>query len=124
MGNVSETVWTPSLTSMHLNKPSGIRKIPSHRDPPRGPSLRGFRKRPKHFIVGTSAMELTSVFLKTLGKTLSQEFCPLEGRNSMGLPTRHWDRHGNGGLTFTELGLGTAPLEVIVRACFDSERDF
>ncbi|MEX0280550.1 MAG: aldo/keto reductase [Arenibacterium sp.] len=30
--------------------------------------------------------------------------------------TRRWDRHGSGGLTFTELGLGTAPLGNLYRA--------
>ena len=35
--------------------------------------------------------------------------------------TRHWDRHGNGGLTFTELGFGTAPLGNLYRAISDEE---
>ncbi len=39
----------------------------------------------------------------------------------MKLKTRHWDRLGNGGLTFTELGLGTAPLGNLYRAI--SEED-
>jgi D-threo-aldose 1-dehydrogenase len=39
----------------------------------------------------------------------------------MTLRTRHWDRHGNGGLTFTELGFGTAPLGNLYRAV--PERD-
>lgn len=30
--------------------------------------------------------------------------------------SRHWDRIGNGGLTFTELGLGSAPLGNLYRA--------
>ncbi len=34
----------------------------------------------------------------------------------MTLKTRHWDRLGNGGLTFTELGFGTAPLGNLYRA--------
>ena len=34
----------------------------------------------------------------------------------MALKTRHWDRLGNGGLTFTELGFGTAPLGNLYRA--------
>lgn len=39
----------------------------------------------------------------------------------MTLPTRHWDRLGNGGLTFTELGMGTAPLGNLYRAITDEE---
>ena len=39
----------------------------------------------------------------------------------MQLRTRHWDRHGTGGLTFTELGFGTAPLGNLYRAI--SEED-
>ncbi|MDE3121901.1 MAG: aldo/keto reductase, partial [Paracoccaceae bacterium] len=35
--------------------------------------------------------------------------------------TRHWDRLGNGGLTFTELGFGTAPLGNLYRAIPDDE---
>ena len=30
--------------------------------------------------------------------------------------TRHWDRLGNGGLRFTELGFGAAPLGNLYRA--------
>lgn len=37
------------------------------------------------------------------------------------LKTRHWDRLGNGGLTFTELGFGTAPLGNLYRAISDEE---
>ena len=37
----------------------------------------------------------------------------------MTLRTRHWDRTGNGGLTFTELGFGTAPLGNLYRAISD-----
>ncbi|MEO1312800.1 MAG: aldo/keto reductase [Pseudomonadota bacterium] len=37
--------------------------------------------------------------------------------------TRHWDRLGNGGLTFTELGFGTAPLGNLYRAITDAEAD-
>ncbi len=37
----------------------------------------------------------------------------------MALKTRHWDRLGNGGLTFTELGFGTAPLGNLYRAISD-----
>ncbi len=37
----------------------------------------------------------------------------------MTLKTRHWDRLGNGGLTFTELGFGTAPLGNLYRAITD-----
>ncbi|MCK0166786.1 aldo/keto reductase [Jannaschia sp. S6380] len=39
------------------------------------------------------------------------------------LATRHWDRLGNGGLTFTELGFGTAPLGNLYRAITDAEAD-
>ena len=41
----------------------------------------------------------------------------------MALKTRHWDRMGNGGLTFTELGFGTAPLGNLYRAITDAEAD-
>jgi D-threo-aldose 1-dehydrogenase len=37
--------------------------------------------------------------------------------------TRHWDRLGNGGLTFTELGFGTAPLGNLYRAISDGEAE-
>ncbi|MFT5474664.1 MAG: D-threo-aldose 1-dehydrogenase [Kiritimatiellia bacterium] len=40
---------------------------------------------------------------------------------TMGLKTRHWDRLGNGGLTFTELGFGTAPLGNLYKAISDDE---
>lgn len=39
----------------------------------------------------------------------------------MALKTRHWDRLGNGGLAFTELGFGTAPLGNLYRAISDDE---
>ena len=39
----------------------------------------------------------------------------------MALKTRHWDRLGNGGLTFTELGFGTAPLGNLYKAISDAE---
>ncbi|MEM9106516.1 MAG: aldo/keto reductase [Pseudomonadota bacterium] len=39
----------------------------------------------------------------------------------MKLKTRHWDRHGNGGLTFTELGFGTAPIGNLYRAVSDED---
>lgn len=39
----------------------------------------------------------------------------------MNLNTRHWDRLGNGGLDFTELGFGTAPLGNLYRAITDEE---
>ncbi len=39
----------------------------------------------------------------------------------MGLKTRHWDRLGNGGLSFTELGFGTAPLGNLYRAISDED---
>jgi D-threo-aldose 1-dehydrogenase len=35
--------------------------------------------------------------------------------------TRTWDRHGNGGLAFTEIGMGTAPLGNLYRAVSDDE---
>lgn len=35
--------------------------------------------------------------------------------------TRHWDRLGNGGLTVTELGFGTAPLGNLYRAIPDDD---
>ncbi len=41
----------------------------------------------------------------------------------MPLQTRHWDRMQNGGLTFTELGFGTAPLGNLFRAVPDDECD-
>ncbi len=41
----------------------------------------------------------------------------------MTLRTRHWDRLGNGGLTFTELGFGTAPLGNLYRAISDAEAE-
>ncbi|MGB3556605.1 MAG: aldo/keto reductase [Jannaschia sp.] len=41
----------------------------------------------------------------------------------MALATRHWDRRGTGGLTFTELGFGTAPLGNLYRAISDAEAD-
>ena len=41
----------------------------------------------------------------------------------MTLKTRHWDRLGNGGLTFTELGFGAAPLGNLYRAIPDAEAD-
>ena len=37
------------------------------------------------------------------------------------MKTRHWDRIGNGGITFTELGFGTAPLGNLYRAISDEE---
>jgi len=39
----------------------------------------------------------------------------------MNLKTRHWDRHGTGGLTFTELGFGTAPVANLYRAVGDGD---
>ena len=46
---------------------------------------------------------------------------PVKGQYASGLATRHWDRLGNGGLTFTELGFGTAPLGNLYRAIGDEE---
>lgn len=37
------------------------------------------------------------------------------------MKTRHWQRLDNGGLTFTELGFGTAPLGNLYRAISDDE---
>jgi D-threo-aldose 1-dehydrogenase len=37
--------------------------------------------------------------------------------------TRHWDRIGNGGLTFTELGFGAAPLGNLYRAISEAEAE-
>ena len=39
----------------------------------------------------------------------------------MTLKTRHWDRIGNGGVTLTELGFGSAPLGNLYRAISDDE---
>ena len=39
----------------------------------------------------------------------------------MALKTRHWDRLGNGGVTVTELGFGTAPLGNLYRAISDAD---
>lgn len=41
----------------------------------------------------------------------------------MTLATRHWDRLGNGGLTFTEQGFGTAPLGNLYRAVTEAEAE-
>ena len=41
----------------------------------------------------------------------------------MAQTTRRWDRRGNGGLAFTELGFGTAPLGNLYRAITDAEAD-
>jgi D-threo-aldose 1-dehydrogenase len=41
----------------------------------------------------------------------------------MTIRTRHWDRLGNGGLTFTELGFGAAPLGNLYRAIPDADAD-
>lgn len=35
--------------------------------------------------------------------------------------TRHWDRHATGGLTFTELGFGAAPVANLYRAISDDD---
>jgi D-threo-aldose 1-dehydrogenase len=37
------------------------------------------------------------------------------------LATRHWDRLGNGGLTFTELGFGAAPIGNLFKAISDDD---
>jgi len=41
----------------------------------------------------------------------------------MAIATRHWDRLGNGGLSFTEIGMGTAPLGNLYRAVDEAEVD-
>jgi D-threo-aldose 1-dehydrogenase len=41
----------------------------------------------------------------------------------MSFETRHWDRLGNGGLTFSEMGFGTAPLGNLYRSVSDEEAD-
>lgn len=41
----------------------------------------------------------------------------------MEITRRHWDRHGTGGLNFTELGFGTAPLGNLYKAISDDEAD-
>ncbi|MFZ5710039.1 MAG: aldo/keto reductase [Pseudomonadota bacterium] len=41
----------------------------------------------------------------------------------MPLATRHWDRRKTGGLTFTELGFGCAPVGNLFRAVADDEAD-
>lgn len=41
----------------------------------------------------------------------------------MTIATRHWDRLGNGGLTFTELGFGTAPIGNLYRAIPEAEAE-
>lgn len=39
----------------------------------------------------------------------------------MNLPTKHWDRLGNGGLTLTELGFGTSPLGNLFREISEAD---
>ncbi|MCA3533184.1 MAG: aldo/keto reductase, partial [Rhodobacter sp.] len=39
------------------------------------------------------------------------------------MTTRHWDRLGNGGLSFTELGFGAAPIANLYRPVTDAEAD-
>ncbi len=41
----------------------------------------------------------------------------------MTLRTHHWDRLGNGGLSFTKLGFGTAPFGNLYRAISDEDAD-
>ncbi|PRX37232.1 D-threo-aldose 1-dehydrogenase [Meinhardsimonia xiamenensis] len=41
----------------------------------------------------------------------------------MAIATRHWDRRRDGGLSFTELGMGTAPLGNLYRAVSDAEAE-
>ena len=39
----------------------------------------------------------------------------------MTLTTRHWDRLGNGGLSFTELGFGAAPMANLYRPVTEAD---
>lgn len=39
------------------------------------------------------------------------------------MKTRHWDRLGNGGITFTEIGFGSAPLGNLYRAIDEATAD-
>ena len=39
------------------------------------------------------------------------------------LNKRHWDRHKNGGLSFTEIGFGTAPLGNLYKSISDEDAD-
>ena len=39
------------------------------------------------------------------------------------MKTRHWDRLGNGGLTFTNLSMGTAPLGNLYQAISDADAE-
>ncbi|MCX7889934.1 MAG: aldo/keto reductase [Rhodobacteraceae bacterium] len=41
----------------------------------------------------------------------------------MGIATRRWERPGSAGLSFTEIGLGTAPLGNLYRAISDAEAE-
>jgi len=41
----------------------------------------------------------------------------------MAIRTRHWDRRGSGGLDFTEIGFGSAPLGNLYRAIPDATAD-
>src|SRR5919197_2119825 len=52
------------------------------------------------------------------GSSYSQVNCQ---EDALAMKLRHWDRIGNGGLTFTELGFGTAPLGNLYRAISDDE---
>jgi D-threo-aldose 1-dehydrogenase len=54
-------------------------------------------------------------------KSKSVSIAAARTEKTMALKTRHWDRLGNGGLTFTELGMGTAPLGNLYRAIGDDE---
>lgn len=45
------------------------------------------------------------------------------GRNDKAMKTRHWQRIDNGGLKFTELGFGGAPLGNLYRAISDEDAD-
>lgn len=43
------------------------------------------------------------------------------GNREVAMRTRHWDRLGNGGLDFTELGFGSAPLGNLYRAITEAD---
>src|SRR4051812_40474140 len=45
----------------------------------------------------------------------------MPGEQRVSMKARHWDRIGNGGLAFTELGFGSAPLGNLYRAVPDDE---
>jgi D-threo-aldose 1-dehydrogenase len=73
---------------------------------------------------GTTAREAGDGPGLRLSVRASRQPCyrgPKTGRDDMGLATRAWDRRGTGGLSFTEIGFGTAPLGNLYRAISDDE---